>query len=438
LSGIAETLAGSTFPLTSPVLRQMRGLSGLDFLVASVDGAILASSGDFDVPAAVLARSHELVARDIALSSRLDLGDGTYFHVALPFQRPLVLEQTGYLHFFYPESNYRQAWWDAVLPPVMLGLSALLVVAVLSLVLAQRITRPIRGLRDVFERIAGGEFVEVPLPRRDDELLDLTRSVNQMVSQLAYYEGQVRRIERLQTLDQLGGGMAHQLRNSVTGCRMALDLHRLSCPRGECEELSVAVQQLAEMEGYLRRFLALGQQQPARVSEVSLVGLVEQILPLVEMRGRHLNVALQAELPGTEYVVKGDADALGQMLLNLLMNALEAVSETVGEGRGSGSGRRVEVRLVPETPERIRLEVWDTGPGPPPELRETLFEPLVSGKRDGVGLGLPLARDIAASHGGTLQWERVGEMTCFAVVLPILTQGRRRKEPGHGETVDRG
>src|SRR5262249_54783132 len=76
------------------------------------------------------------------------------------------------------------------------------------------------------------------------------------------------------------------------------------------------------------------------------------------------------------------------------------------------------------------LEVWDTGPGPAPEVAERLFEPFVTGKPEGVGLGLAVARQVAEAHGGAVTWARDGGRTCFRVELPAdegaLAEGQRR------------
>jgi nitrogen-specific signal transduction histidine kinase len=88
----------------------------------------------------------------------------------------------------------------------------------------------------------------------------------------------------------------------------------------------------------------------------------------------------------------------------------------------------VEVRLArsDEHPTRIALEVADNGPGPAAEIRDKLFEPLVSDKPDGAGLGLPVVKEIAELHRGAIRWERRGEWTCFIVEFPLLKEEETR------------
>jgi signal transduction histidine kinase len=283
--------------------------------------------------------------------------------------------------------------------------------------LALRVTRPVQGLRDQVDRIARGDFVHVAVPPADDELRDLAIAVNHMIDMLARSEERVRRQERLRTLDRLGGGIAHQLRNAVTGCRMAVDLHRRSCPQRDDESLAVATQQLDSMEEYLRRFLALGQRPAAPRCPVDLREAVTHVLPLVRPRAAHLQVTLECHLPAMPLVIHGHAEALSQAVANLLLNAIEAAAQA-GAPSSDGAARRVRVAVAPSSTTMARLEVWDTGNGPSEEIAQQLFEALVSAKPDGVGLGLAIAKEVADDHGGTICWYRRDNMTCFCMELP--------------------
>ena len=102
-----------------------------------------------------------------------------------------------------------------------------------------------------------------------------------------------------------------------------------------------------------------------------------------------------------------DSESFRHIVQNLLQNALEAA--------GSGGDVGIELRLVPDA---VRLFVSDTGPGPPPELADTLFEPFTTGKPEGVGLGLNVVGRAVESHGGTVTWSRVEGRTVFQSDLP--------------------
>jgi signal transduction histidine kinase len=241
-----------------------------------------------------------------------------------------------------------------------------------------------------------------------------------MAAMLAGYESEVRQTERMRTLAILGGGVAHQLRNSVTGCSIALDLHAEECSTGQsCESLGVARRQLQLMEEYIQRFLQLGKRVDERRREnVELAALVESVLPLVQPMARHSGVLLQWKPDqGTTHTVAGDATCLGQLIINLVLNAVEAAAQNSALTNTPG---HVTIKLEEQLPTRIVLTVSDNGRGPDGEVHESLFEPFVTGKRDGVGLGLSVARDVVLEHGGRIDWRRVGGNTEFIVELPAV------------------
>ncbi|MEQ8787246.1 MAG: HAMP domain-containing sensor histidine kinase [Pirellulaceae bacterium] len=442
LHDVVETLSAANFPLTRGVLRQTRGLTGADYAVTDRAGNLIAASDDA-VSSAVL-ETHIVSAPGLALTRTLDIADARYFYAVWNLDRRASDGQSLLLHVYYPERRWRQAQQEAVLPPLALGAAALVVVGLLSLAIASRVTRPIDRLRLQVERIAEGDFQPLPPTQRNDEIRDLCLAVNRMAALLAHYEEQVRRTERLRTLGQLGGGLAHQMRNAATGCRIALDLHRRSCQTGQTDEnLSVAERQLTLMEQHLRRYLALGRSEDRAHGPVELERLVEEVLPLVRPTAAHVGVDLQYEPPTESLSVSGDPQSLQQVVVNLLLNGVEAVSngaradhaspttESTTDAAAAQSLRRVTIS-VRRVGESASVRVVDSGPGPEAHIAEQMFEPLISDKADGAGLGLAVAREIVEHHGGLLVWKRTSDATSFEFKLPILSV-----EAAHGTFVDR-
>jgi signal transduction histidine kinase len=418
LRDIGQTLAGASFPLTDNVLRQMRGLSGAEFVVVDQGGKVTASSQD---PAAlVVFPSPSSAPHDdpFALRNRISMKGELYLHAQLDLPRSALRRAAAVLHVLYPEAWYRRAWREAVLPPALAGFAAFVLVVVVSSVLAARVTRPLHRLSEQADRIACGEFVPLSMSARDDEIRDLAVAINRMAERLARYEEDVRRNEQLRTLGRLGGGIAHQLRNAVTGCRLALELHERECRLPDHESLEVACRQLDLTEEYVKRFLALGRVNARPFVSLNLAEVVEGALSLVRPKADHLGVDLRWSTPVEPLTVAGNGDELAQAVVNLLLNAMEAAAaeSTVAQGSG-GVSARVVVR-VRRASGKACLEIEDTGRGPAEKVSDKLFEPLVSDKPDGVGLGLSIAREVVEHHGGRIHWSRGGNMTCFTVELP--------------------
>ncbi len=304
---------------------------------------------------------------------------------------------------------------QAAYPALAAGAVAILTVILITTILSHRFVRPIRRLGNQAAAIAEGQFKTLPVSPRNDEIRDLTMSINRMATQLGWYENEVRRNERLRTLGKLGAAVAHQLRNAATGGLMAIELHQRHCPAGEGKEsLDVALRQLHLMESYLQRFLMLGSSRAAPFETLALSAVVEDALELVRPSCAHAGVELAYSKPEAEILVRGDYNALHQLVINLVLNAAEAAAKQKDQPA------KIIVNLAPIGEDRAALSVRDSGPGPAEDVAQRLFEPFVSGKAEGTGLGLFVARQVVEDHHGAIGWRRENNMTCFTVEIPRI------------------
>jgi signal transduction histidine kinase len=408
-----------SYPLTANILLQVKRLSGADYVLIRQDGehlATLEGARDLEPPGAVTDDW-----RALGLGPPVRVGERAYLCSGLRLARGP--DAGDVLYILYPESLWQDALWGAVWPFLVLGGSVGLVSVVLTLGLGERLGGRIRELERRTRSIAAGDFSPMPLPARDDEICDLARSVNEMADRLAQFQETMQRTERLRLLGQVGGGLAHQLRNGLTGARLAVQLYvREAAGQTDTAALDVALRQLALLESHLKRFLDQGRQDVLRRGPCPLAALVGEAVDLLRPQCRHAGIELRWQPPAGDPVVEGDAGQLGQLVLNVLGNAVEA----------AGPGGWVEVRLLPESQRsEVRgqrseglssggavLEVRDSGPGPAPEVAGRLFEPFVTGKPEGVGLGLAVARQVAEAHGGRITWDRTDGHTAFRIELP--------------------
>ena len=207
-------------------------------------------------------------------------------------------------------------------------------------------------------------------------------------------------------------GFAHEVRNPLAGLRGAAQLIRRRVGEAELAELAGLIVTEADRLSALADRL-LHPPAPAPLAALNIHDPLERVAALVEAEAGAPPVQRDYDpsLPDGH----GDADRLQQLLLNLARNALEAGARRLILRTRAEHG----LRMGPAARPVLRVEVIDDGGGVPEALRATLFEPLVSGRADGSGLGLALAREIAREHGGELHHERRGELTVFVLRLPM-------------------
>ena len=321
-----------------------------------------------------------------------------------------------------PERSFIARTFDAVWPVLAVAAGTLAVLVPLGLRTTGRLASRITAVERHVARIADGEFGHTLVAGHDapvsgDEISRLVDGVNHMSLQLGQLRSSLVAGERQRLLGQLAAGFAHELRNAVTGARLAIDLHRRRCPAGTGstppdDSLTVAARQLDILEEEVRGLLALAKppaQQTQPPEPISVDRLLTEVRDLTSPRCEHAGVRMTCELP-TGLELSGRHDALRAALVNLALNGIDAA--------GRGGSVWLAARA---TGSQIILAVDDSGEGPAESVRDSMQEPFVTSKPEGIGLGLAVARAVAEEHGGGLAWERTQGRTRFAISLPAQT-----------------
>ncbi len=213
-------------------------------------------------------------------------------------------------------------------------------------------------------------------------------------------------------------GLAHEFRNPLAGLKGAAQLlARRAAQRAdnddERELLGVIGDEVDRLAALLERLV---DPTPARAFEpTNIHGVLERVRTLADADAGWA-IKLDRDYDPSLPDIAGDADRLTQALWNLLRNALESGANAV-----TLSTRAEHAVLIGETTHRlaIRVEISDDGRGVPDDLAERIFLPLVSGRADGSGLGLPLAQQVAREHGGALSYRSRPGHTVFTLMLPV-------------------
>jgi two-component system, NtrC family, sensor histidine kinase HydH len=235
------------------------------------------------------------------------------------------------------------------------------------------------------------------------------RDLEENARALLRAEETLRRGERLRAMGELAAGLAHEIRNPLGGIQGAAEvLRREDSPREVAEEFWTLLEsEVARLDGVVANFLQFARPPTPDVSSVRLRDLVSAVFLLLRPEaGRREIVCDNAVDQGV--LVRADESLLRQILLNLMLNAVQVQSS---EGR-----IRVSAQVDPE---RVVVDVADRGPGVPERLRDSLFDAYVTGRSEGTGLGLAVAVRLATSMRGCLELVSTGEAgSTFRVVLP--------------------
>ena len=321
-----------------------------------------------------------------------------------------------------------QAFWL----PMATGILSTLAVGIAALWIANRMVRRLELLEHQVQRIAQGDYSHGVDQQSDsrtgprdasskDSIASLTRTINAMSQQLDKAQGEIAKAERARLINVLASGMAHQLRNSLAGALLLLQtmLKRLANPP---DEIPFAIQQIQLAEESIRRLLTISrpgrhvEDQPMSIAEIhrQLECYIQSIVSHHQLQWRIRCDSVDPTIDLGRIVPAGSS--VVSSLLNLAMNAIEAHLETSKGAEASSGEISGIVECVYRFDPKDEMHHWilrDDGPGPDPAIARQMFDPFVTGKREGVGLGLPTASMLAKQLGGDLQWRRSNGWTEF-------------------------
>ena len=227
------------------------------------------------------------------------------------------------------------------------------------------------------------------------------------------------RLDRLASLGTLSATMSHEMKNALVAIKTFADL---LLEKHEDADLAVLVRrELGRLDAMLSNILKYAAPPRPTLSTLGLHEVLDHSLRLVQHRTNDLSIRLRRDYLAAPDVFLGDASQLDQAFINLLLNALEAMSS---EGALSISTDRVPQgpHSLPgqtQEPQQLRVRISDTGSGMPPETARSAFDLFFTTKKGGTGLGLAITRGIIEDHGGTISIEsQPGLGTTFTILLP--------------------
>jgi C4-dicarboxylate-specific signal transduction histidine kinase len=206
--------------------------------------------------------------------------------------------------------------------------------------------------------------------------------------------------DKMASLGRVAAGIAHEIRNPLSGINMYLSaLETLTHEPDRLEEVDKVLASIknasAKIEGVIKRVLDFARPSTPKLGWMNLNHAIETAIDLASVSLRKAGITLERSLAEGMPLCYADAQLIEQVILNLLTNAAQALKAVEGP-------KNIEVRASVNQ-DRMIIAVADSGPGVPPDLREKIFDPFFSVKREGSGIGLSLSHRIVTDHGGSLK-----------------------------------
>jgi two-component system NtrC family sensor kinase len=344
----------------------------------------------------------------------------------------------GMLYVGVLERPFTDNLWHSLL--VFLGIAAggVALVHLMAVRVARRISGPIHSMTIGAQQIAQGDYSRAVEISTDDELGYLARSFNTMTSelQLAHKElqesaevlerkveqrtaeltrmqAQMIQSEKMVAIGKLAAGVAHEINNPLTGIltNSSLMLEDLADDHPWREDIQTIVNETLRCRKIVKGLLDFSRQTKPQRTLLELNQVVEDVLALVRNQTVFRSIRIVYDLDPHLPTVLADADQIRQVVLNIVLNAAEAMVQG-GELRIASSSDA--------TRKAVEVRISDTGPGIPDEVRARIFEPFFTTKKTGTGLGLAVAYGIMERHQGALVIDTArGKGTTFTIRLPI-------------------
>jgi two-component system NtrC family sensor kinase len=307
--------------------------------------------------------------------------------------------------------------WKGIVPAVLsLGLVTFIILRLFE----RLINRPISLLKDKMKKVQEGDLMVRLEPLKNDEIGSLAVSFNLMVEKLkaanreieALYNQRIDRAEHLASFGELAAGLAHEVKNPLSGMKGALEIisqnTAVADPHKEIfQEMLVQIDKIISV---IQDFLSYARPKPPHFSRVAPGLFIENAVRLAKTQLDGKDILIHFHPPRPDILVCLDADRLQEVILNLLLNSISAIDKQ--------GNIFIFMRIVPNR--ALFIFLVDEGCGIKGSQLSQIFNPFFSTKKEGTGLGLSICKKIVDAHKGTISVRsREGRGTTFVLRLPL-------------------
>ena len=242
-----------------------------------------------------------------------------------------------------------------------------------------------------------------------------------MLTERKEMEKQIRRADKLATLGQLAAGIAHEIRNPLAGISGAVQILADDVIETDSrkEILDEILERIKSLNDAINDFLRFTRPAPLQLSPTNVNEIIQSILFLINRQAETQGVTITEEYDDNLPLIMADSEQLQQVILNIAINALQAIHVPLSNGETDGENSKIRFKTYQNVEtSQIVIEISDTGIGIPPEKLDQIFNPYFTTKSEGTGLGLSIAQRIIEEHHGIISvTSEIGKGTTFRVIL---------------------
>lgn len=303
--------------------------------------------------------------------------------------------------------------------------------ALIALFYSRIILRPVARLVHGIEKIASGDLYYRIEPLGKDEISQLAEHFNEMSTKLRTIQNKLKRTERLETLSKLASVLSHEIRNPLNSMVINMQIlgREFRKSKIDVKKLdhysSVVASEIKRVDELVSNFLLIAKPPKLNLNNENVGLILDDIIasqqPLVLPKG----IRIERRYPERKIYARVDVDKIKQIFLNIIINAMQAMS---GGGKLVIEVENSRISETDESQEMAKITFQDTGKGIPPEELKHIFDFYYSTKPKGTGLGLSVAQQIVEEHGGMIKvHSEVGKGTEFLIYLPTTKQAKKTK-----------
>lgn len=427
--GVEEVTASGTTDEArlSNYIRQLDAKGIKEISIISNEDQIIASTIPSKVGESITRKKKELIIK-------AELGDpvsdeGRTYNIIFPVisgGTEYAYIHHGYIHLKINKDDFSDLLRESTVEKIVVTLVVFGIGIIMTLIFSRQYTRPIHDVVDAAMKVASGDLNQNLPIKSSDEIGQLSKSFNYMVSKLREnraIEERLREVEHLSAVGQLSRSMAHEIRNPLNFINLSIDyINSKYVPEDAKDKerfislISGIKIEIQRLDMLVNEFLNYSKPIKMNKRKVKFNQIIDDLLSIIQAKAdaERINIVSERE---TDCELMIDPELIKSCILNLFTNAFNAMENVQRE-------RYLKIKTEIMSDEFI-LTVVDNGEGVPAENLPKIFESFFSTKKDGLGLGLAFTKRVVEEHGGRVEFKSItNEGSEVRIILPYITENK--------------